>query len=150
MIAISWRPQDHSSDDLGWSEIDTAIGVCLSSGLRRGMLLTGAIIDDVGTRIGDAIVMVVWVLPPMGHAYCNTVSFPWLGTYWVLANRSLSASIKSVSMFPQKARAFTKAFLIWNQYWRHSRPFWSLDSQSSRRRGHFHNGKHWVVWLVPG
>ena len=97
--------------DLGWSEIDYSnLIVAFQAAYAAGMLLTGRFIDRVGTRIGYAIVMVVWSLASMGHALCTSL-------FSFTAARSLlgfsesgvfPASIKSVSeWFPKKERAFT-------------------------------------------
>jgi len=97
--------------DLGWNEIDYSnLIVAFQGAYALGMLLTGRFIDRIGTRIGYAIVMVVWSIASMGHALCTSL-FSFIMARSLLGfseSGVFPASIKGVSeWFPKKERAFT-------------------------------------------
>jgi ACS family hexuronate transporter-like MFS transporter len=95
--------------ELHWSEIDysnivTAFQLCYASGL----LFAGRFIDRIGTKLGYALSLIVWILSAMAHALAkNTLGF-------IAARASLGigesgnfpSAIKVISeWFPQKERA---------------------------------------------
>jgi len=95
--------------DLGWNDIDYGnIVVAFQGAYALGMVVSGWVVDRVGTRLGYALAMVFWSLVSMGHALCT--SFGSL----VLARSALGfgeagvfpASIRTVAeWFPKKERA---------------------------------------------
>ena len=95
--------------DLGWSEIDFSnLVIAFQAAYAAGMLLTGRLIDKLGTRLGYALAMVFWSLASMGTALGNSL------TSFAISRAALGfgeaavfpASIKAVAeWFPKKERA---------------------------------------------
>jgi MFS transporter, ACS family, aldohexuronate transporter len=95
--------------DLGWSEIDFSnLVIAFQAAYAVGMLLTGRLIDKLGTRLGYALAMVFWSLASMGTALGNSL------TSFAISRAALGfgeaavfpASIKSVAeWFPKRERA---------------------------------------------
>jgi len=95
--------------DLGWSEIDFSnLVIAFQAAYAVGMLLTGRLIDKLGTRLGYALAMVFWSLASMGTALGNSL------TSFAISRAALGfgeaavfpASIKAVAeWFPRKERA---------------------------------------------
>jgi MFS transporter, ACS family, aldohexuronate transporter len=95
--------------DLGWSEIDFSnLVIAFQAAYAAGMLLTGRLIDKLGTRLGYALAMIFWSLASMGTALGNSL------TSFAISRAALGfgeaavfpASIKAVAeWFPKKERA---------------------------------------------
>jgi ACS family hexuronate transporter-like MFS transporter len=97
--------------DLGWNEIDySRLVMAFQLAYAAGMLLTGQLIDKLGTRLGYAVAMVFWSLASMGTALGNSL------TSFAISRAALGfgeaavfpASIKAVAeWFPKKERALS-------------------------------------------
>jgi MFS transporter, ACS family, hexuronate transporter len=97
--------------DLGWSEIDFShLVMAFQLAYAAGMLVTGRLIDKLGTRLGYALAMIFWSLASMGTALGNSL------TSFALSRAALGfgeaavfpASIKAVAeWFPKKERALS-------------------------------------------
>jgi ACS family hexuronate transporter-like MFS transporter len=95
--------------DLGWNEIDFSnLVIAFQAAYAVGMLLTGRLIDKLGTRLGYALAMIFWSLASMGTALGNSL------TSFAISRAALGfgeaavfpASIKAVAeWFPKKERA---------------------------------------------
>jgi ACS family hexuronate transporter-like MFS transporter len=95
--------------DLGWNEIDFShLVMAFQLAYAAGMLLTGGLIDKLGTRLGYALAMIFWSLASMGTALGNSL------TSFAVSRAALGfgeaavfpASIKAVAeWFPKKERA---------------------------------------------
>jgi ACS family hexuronate transporter-like MFS transporter len=95
--------------DLGWSEIGFSnLVIAFQAAYAVGMLLTGRLIDKLGTRLGYSLAMVFWSLASMGTALGNSL------TSFAISRAALGfgeaavfpASIKAVAeWFPKKERA---------------------------------------------
>src|SRR3984957_2393462 len=94
--------------DLGWSEIGFSnLVMAFQAAYAVGMLLTGRLIDKLGTRLGYALAMTFWSLASMGTALGNSL------TSFAISRAALGfgeaavfpASIKAVAeWFPKKER----------------------------------------------
>ena len=61
--------------DLGWSEIDFSnLVMAFQLAYAAGMLMTGGLIDKLGTRLGYALAMVFWSLASMGTALGSSLT----------------------------------------------------------------------------
>src|ERR1700739_2663583 len=61
--------------DLGWTDIDySTIVFAFQAAYAIGMLITGRLVDRLGTRLGYALAMVFWSLAAMGHAVGSSFS----------------------------------------------------------------------------
>jgi len=93
----------------GWSEIDYSnLVVAFQASYAVGLLLTGRIIDRLGTRLGYALAMAFWSLASMGTAIGS--SFASFAAFRVALGFGeaavFPASIKAVTeWFPKKERA---------------------------------------------
>jgi MFS transporter, ACS family, hexuronate transporter len=95
--------------DLGWSEVDFSnLVIAFQFAYAAGMLLTGRLIDKLGTRLGYALAMIFWSFASMGTALGNSL------TSFAISRAVLGfgeaavfpASIKAVAeWFPRKERA---------------------------------------------
>ncbi len=95
--------------DLGWNEIDFShLVIAFQAAYAAGMLLTGRLIDKLGTRLGYSLAMIFWSLASMGTAIGNSL------TSFAISRAALGfgeaamipASIKAVAeWFPKKERA---------------------------------------------
>ena len=95
--------------DLGWNEIDFSnLVIAFQAAYAVGMLLTGRLIDKLGTRLGYALAMIFWSLASMATALGNSL------TSFAISRAALGfgeaavfpASIKAVAeWFPKKERA---------------------------------------------
>jgi MFS transporter, ACS family, hexuronate transporter len=95
--------------NLGWNELDySRLVFAFQAAYAAGLLITGGLVDRVGTRIGYGIAMVFWSLASMAHAFCNSLfSFGAARAALGLGESgAFPASIKTVTeWFPQKERA---------------------------------------------
>jgi ACS family hexuronate transporter-like MFS transporter len=96
--------------DFGWNEINYSdVVFAFQVAYAAGMLAVGRFIDQVGTRLGYAIVMVFWSLASMAHAAANSLSGFFMARIALGLGESgvFPASIKAVAeWFPPKERAF--------------------------------------------
>lgn len=96
--------------EFGWSEINYSHLVqAFQIAYAFGMLLTGPVIDWLGTRLGYALAMVVWSVASMGTALANSLGGFALSRYALGFGEAaiFPASIKAVAeWFPKKERAF--------------------------------------------
>ena len=96
--------------DIGWSEAQYgAIVSWFTLAYAFGYLGAGRLMDEIGTRLGFAVSVVVWSLAAIAHSFARTV------THFGLARAALGvgesgnfpASIKTVAeWFPVRERAF--------------------------------------------
>ncbi|HEU4995646.1 MAG TPA: MFS transporter [Gemmatimonadaceae bacterium] len=95
--------------ELSWSETDYgAIVSWFSFAYGIGLLLTGRILDAVGTRIGFSVAIVTWSFAAMAHAIARSVTGFGLvrGLLGLGESANFPAAIKTVAQwFPQKERA---------------------------------------------
>jgi ACS family hexuronate transporter-like MFS transporter len=95
--------------DLGWNEIDFSnLVIAFQAAYAVGMLLTGRLIDKLGTRLGYALAMVFWSLASMATALGNSLmSFAISRAALGFGEAAVfPASIKAVAeWFPKKERA---------------------------------------------
>jgi MFS transporter, ACS family, hexuronate transporter len=96
-------------NDLGWNELDySRLVFAFQAAYAAGLLITGSLVDRVGTRIGYAAAMVFWSLASMAHALCGSLFSFMLarGALGLGESGAFPASIKTVTeWFPQKERA---------------------------------------------
>jgi MFS transporter, ACS family, hexuronate transporter len=96
-------------NDLGWNELDySRLVFAFQAAYAAGLLITGDLVDRVGTRVGYLIAMVFWSLASMAHALCSSLfSFGIARAALGLGESgAFPASIKTVTeWFPQKERA---------------------------------------------
>jgi len=93
----------------GWSETDFArIVMAFTAAYAVGLLLSGALIDRIGSKLGYAISIIIWSIAGMMHAVANSA------TGFVIARIALGlgeagnfpAAVKSVAeWFPKRERA---------------------------------------------
>ncbi len=99
----------HLQDVLQWSESDYGwIVFAFQSAYALMMIVSGPVIDRLGTRLGFGLAMVWWSLAAMGHALCRTVWEFGIARFSLGAGEAgnFPASIKSVAeWFPKKERA---------------------------------------------
>jgi ACS family hexuronate transporter-like MFS transporter len=95
--------------DLGWNEIDYSnLVFAFQAAYAVGLLVVGRVADRVGTRRSYALIMVVWSLASMAHAFAHSL------TQFLVARAALGlgeggvfpVSVKAVTeWFPRKERA---------------------------------------------
>src|SRR5215467_3370245 len=95
--------------DLGWNEIDYSNLVSVfQAAYALGLLLVGRVADRVGTRRSYSLIMVVWSVASMAHAFAHSL------TQFLIARAALGlgeggvfpVSMKAVAeWFPRKERA---------------------------------------------
>ena len=98
------------TNEIGWSEQEYGYVVfAFQLTYAIGPLFIGFIIDQLGTRLGFSLAVVVWALASLSHAFAQS----WIG--FAIARLGLGigqsanfpASIKTIAgWFPQKERAF--------------------------------------------
>ena len=95
--------------DLGWSELDYGYIVsAFQIAYAIGMVVTGWLLDRVGTKIGYAIAIFVWSIAGIGHAFARSaVSFGFMRFFLGIGeSANFPAAIKTVAeWFPKKERA---------------------------------------------
>jgi ACS family hexuronate transporter-like MFS transporter len=99
--------------ELGWTNADFgAVNAAFQGAYAVGLLLFGALIDRVGTRIGYAISIAAWSLAAMSHAFAGTVA-GFTNARIALGlgeGGNFPSAIKAVALwFPQRERAFATA-----------------------------------------
>jgi MFS transporter, ACS family, hexuronate transporter len=96
--------------DLGWSEFDYGLIVTIFQiAYALGLLISGALLDKFGTRIGYTIAIAIWSIAGMFHAAVRTVAgFAYARFFLGLGeSANFPAAIKTVAeWFPQRERAF--------------------------------------------
>ncbi|MFZ4724761.1 MAG: MFS transporter [Paludibacter sp.] len=95
--------------EMGWSEINYGqIVTAFQSAYAIGLLLSGRMLDKLGTRIGFSIAIIVWSFSGMLHAAARSV-FAFGSARFLLGlgeSANFPASIKTVAeWFPRKERA---------------------------------------------
>jgi MFS transporter, ACS family, hexuronate transporter len=102
--------KDWISKDLHWSEQDYShIVMAFTFAYAAGLLIFGRIIDQIGTRLGYAISIIIWSLAAIGHALArSTLGFGIARTTLGLGESgNFPSAIKAVAeWFPKKERAF--------------------------------------------
>lgn len=97
-------------DELGWSEIDYGnIVLAFQLAYALGLLITGRLIDRLGTKIGYAVALVLWSVAAMGHAAARGVVGFAVARFALGLGEAANfpAAIKGVAeWFPKKERAF--------------------------------------------
>jgi ACS family hexuronate transporter-like MFS transporter len=94
---------------IGWNEVQYSnIVSAFTFAYAIGLLVAGRFIDRIGTRLGYAIVITVWSLAAMGHAWAGTV-LGFATARFLLGlgeSGSFPAGVKTVAeWFPRKERA---------------------------------------------
>ena len=99
----------HIESELGWSEMDYGLIVMsFQVAYAVGLLITGAMLDRFGTRLGYAIAIALWSVAGMMHAAVRSaVGFAAARFFLGLGESgNFPAAIKTVAeWFPQKERA---------------------------------------------
>ena len=95
---------------IGWNEVEYGYIVTAFTGAYAlGLLLTGRILDRIGTRLGFAIAVVLWSLAAMAHGLARTALGFGIARFLLGLGEAANfpASIKTVAeWFPRKERAF--------------------------------------------
>lgn len=106
---ISLLKDDYLEPLFGWKESDYAnIVVAFQLSYAAGMLISGFIIDRIGTKLGYALSLTIWSLASMGHAFAtSTIGFAFArGLLGISEAGNFPAAIKTVAeWFPRKERA---------------------------------------------
>ncbi len=99
----------HLQTLMHWSETDYSWMVFLFQlSYAIMMVVSGKVIDWLGTRAGFAIAMVWWSLAAMAHAFCRTVTQFEIARFFLGAGEAANfpACVKSVAeWFPRRERA---------------------------------------------
>jgi MFS transporter, ACS family, hexuronate transporter len=102
--------KDNLSKDLNWTEKDySRIVMAFSTAYAISLVVFGRLIDQIGTRLGYAISVILWSLAAMCHALATgTMSFAFARTALGAGEGgNFPAAIKAVAeWFPKKDRAF--------------------------------------------
>lgn len=97
------------AEDLGWSESDYGyIVAAFQAAYAIGLLLTGRMLDRIGTRLGYTIAIFVWSLVGMAHAAARSAFSFGVARFFLGLGQSANfpAAVKSVAeWFPKKERA---------------------------------------------
>lgn len=98
------------ANDLGWSELDYGLIVtAFQVAYAIGLLISGALLDKYGTRIGYTVAIALWSLAGVLHAAARSV-FGFVTVRFMLGlgeSANFPAAIKTVAeWFPQKDRAY--------------------------------------------
>jgi len=98
------------TQDLGWNENDYGhIVAAFQIAYAAGMLITGRLLDQLGTRLGYLWAVVVWSIAGIAHAAASGIgSFAYArAALGIGESANFPAAVKSVAeWFPQKERAF--------------------------------------------
>ena len=95
---------------IGWNDVEYGyIVTAFSAAYAIGLLLSGRLLDRIGTKLGYAAALVFWSLAAMAHALART-PFGFGAARFALGlgeAANFPAAIKSVAeWFPKKERAF--------------------------------------------
>jgi len=94
---------------IGWNEVEYGYIVTAFTGAYAlGLILTGGLLDRIGTRLGFAIAIVVWSLAAMAHGLARTALGFGIARFLLGFGEAANfpASIKTVAeWFPKKERA---------------------------------------------
>ncbi len=97
-------------DEFAWTESDYAnIVIAFQFAYAVGMVIAGRIIDRLGTRIGYAIVLILWSIACILHGFvASTVGFLLVRAFLGITEAgNFPAAFKAVAeWFPKKERAF--------------------------------------------
>ena len=98
------------ADDLGWSELDYGLIVtAFQVAYAIGLLISGALLDRYGTRIGYSVAIALWSIAGILHAAARSV-YGFVVVRFMLGlgeSANFPAAIKTVAeWFPQKDRAY--------------------------------------------
>jgi ACS family hexuronate transporter-like MFS transporter len=106
---ISLLKDDYLQPLFGWNESDYAnIVVAFQIAYALGMVVSGAIIDKIGTKLGYALSLAIWSLASIGHAFVSsTLGFSVARSVLGISEAgNFPAAIKTVAeWFPKKERA---------------------------------------------
>lgn len=95
---------------IGWSEVEYGrIVASFQVAYGIGLLLTGRLLDRVGTRLGYALAIAVWSLAAMAHALARSALGFGIARFSLGLGEAANfpAAIKTVAeWFPKKERAF--------------------------------------------
>ena len=99
--------------ELGWTNAEFgAVNAAFQGAYAVGLLLFGAVVDRVGTKVGYAISLAAWSLAAMGHAFAGSVA-AFTNARIALGlgeGGNFPSAIKAVALwFPQRERAFATA-----------------------------------------
>ena len=98
------------SDELGWSESDYGFIVsAFQVAYAIGLVVTGKILDKLGTRIGYLWAVIIWSIAAMFHAAARSVGGFAVARFTLGIGQAANfpAAVKSVAeWFPKKERAF--------------------------------------------
>jgi len=98
------------ADDLGWSEADYGyIVTAFQIAYAIGLITTGRLLDNYGTRMGYLWAIIVWSIAGMAHAAARSVTSFAIFRFVLGIGESANfpAAVKCVAVwFPKKDRAF--------------------------------------------
>lgn len=99
--------------ELGWSNEQFGyVNAAFQAAYAVGLLLFGAFIDKVGTKIGYAVSIAAWSIAAIGHAFVGSIG-GFIGARVALGlgeGGNFPSAIKAVALwFPKKERAFATA-----------------------------------------
>jgi MFS transporter, ACS family, hexuronate transporter len=96
--------------EIGWNEIEYGyIVTSFSAAYAIGLLISGRLLDRVGTRLGYAAALVFWSLAAMAHAFVRTPLGFGMARFALGIGEAANfpAAIKSIAeWFPKRERAF--------------------------------------------
>jgi ACS family hexuronate transporter-like MFS transporter len=95
---------------IGWSEVEYGyIVTAFQAAYALGLLVTGRLLDKVGTRLGYALAIALWSLAAMAHALARSAFGFGVARFALGLGEAANfpAAIKTVAeWFPKKERAF--------------------------------------------
>ena len=119
------EPKLHELSFMGWNPVDPAhkvfndnfgdVLIFFQIAYGVGLLVSGRIIDRLGTKIGYALAILVWALSSMSHAFVGSVAGFCIARFMLGLGESgnFPAALKATSeWFPQSQRALATG--IWN------------------------------------
>ncbi len=96
-------------NEIGWSELDYGrIVIAFQVSYALMMLVSGTIIDRIGTKLGFSIAIVWWSLAAMGHAFARSAFGFGVARFFLGIGEAANfpASIKTIAeWFPKSERA---------------------------------------------
>ena len=97
------------AEDLGWTEAGYGyIVAAFQVAYAIGLLLSGRILDKIGTKLGYTIAIVVWSIAGMAHAAARSAFSFGIARFFLGLGESANfpAAVKTVTeWFPKKERA---------------------------------------------